>query len=86
MIVLRKSLVLDLSSLKGMPDKIEGVAVLDHDPIAVSNDNDFDSEESKYDDQGNNVGKGKISQILTIYLAKPLPLQQSTVGKISESR
>ncbi len=85
-IVLRKSLVLDLSSLKGMPDKIEGVAVLDRNTIAVSNDNDFDSEESKYDDQGNNVGKGKISQILTIYLAKPLPLQQSTVAKISESR
>jgi hypothetical protein len=85
-IVLRKSLVLDLSSLKGMPEKIEGVAVLDRHTIAVSNDNDFDSEESKYDDQGNNVGKGKISQILTISLAKPLPLQQSTVAKISESR
>jgi Esterase-like activity of phytase len=85
-IVLRKSLVLDLSSLKGMPEKIEGVAVLDRNTIAVSNDNDFDSEESKYDDQGNNVGKGKISQILTISLAKPLPLQQSTVAKISESR
>ena len=84
--VLRKSLVLDLSSLNGMPEKIEGVAVLDRNTIAVSNDNDFDSEESKYDDQGNNVGKGKISQILTISLAKPLPLQQSTVAKISESR
>jgi hypothetical protein len=84
--VLRKSLVLDLSSLNGMPEKIEGVALLDHNTIAVSNDNDFDSEESKYDDKGNNIGKGKISQILIISLAKPLPLQQATVAKISESR
>jgi Esterase-like activity of phytase len=84
--ILRKSLVLDLSSLDGMPEKIEGVALLDRNTIAVSNDNDFDSEESKYDADGNNVGKGKISQILTISLAKPLPLQQATVAKISETR
>jgi len=42
--------------------------------IAVSNDNDFDSEESKYDDQGNNVGKGKIAQVLIISLDQPLPV------------
>jgi Esterase-like activity of phytase len=84
--VLRKSLVLDLSSLNGMPEKIEGVALVDRNTIAVSNDNDFDSEESKYDADGNNIGKGKISQILTISLAKPLPLSQSAVAKISDSR
>ena len=84
--VLPKSLVLDLSSLAGMPEKIEGIALIDQSTIAVSNDNDFDSEESKYDAAGNNIGKGKISQILTISLAKPLPLQQSTVAKASESR
>src|SRR6266850_458990 len=82
--VLPKSLVLDLSSLAGMPEKIEGIAVIDQSTIAVSNDNDFDSEESKYDAEGNNIGKGKISQILGISLAKPLPLQQSTVAKASE--
>jgi hypothetical protein len=32
----------------------------------VSNDNDFDSEETKYDEQGNNIGNGKVSQILII--------------------
>ena len=69
-----------------MPEKIEGIALIDQSTIAVSNDNDFDSEESKYDAAGNNIGKGKISQILTISLAKPLPLQQSTVAKASESR
>jgi Esterase-like activity of phytase len=84
--VLPKTLVLDLSSIKGMPEKIEGVALLDQNTLAVSNDNDFDSEESKYDAEGNNIGKGKISQILTISLAKPLPLQQSAVAKISEPR
>jgi hypothetical protein len=54
-----------------------GVFVLlsiDRNTIAVANDNDFDSEESKYDEQGNNVGKGKVSQILVIALDKPLPL------------
>ena len=72
---LPKSLVLDLSRFKDMPEKIEGVAVIDRNTIAISNDNDFDSEESKYDDQGNNVGKGKASQIFVIALDKPLPLQ-----------
>jgi hypothetical protein len=84
--VLPKTLVLDLSSIEGMPEKIEGIALLDQNTLAVSNDNDFDSEESKYDAEGNNIGKGKISQILTISLAKPLPLQQSAVAKISEPR
>ena len=81
--VLPKSLVVDLSSLEGMPEKIEGVALVDRNTIAVSNDNDFDSEESQYDAEGNNIGKGKVSQILRIFLAKPLPLQQATVAKTS---
>jgi hypothetical protein len=72
---LPKSLVLDLSRFKEMPEKIEGLAVIDRNTIAISNDNDFDSEESKYDESGNNVGKGKVSQIFVIALDKPLPLQ-----------
>jgi Esterase-like activity of phytase len=84
--VLPKSLVVDLSSLEGMPEKIEGVALVDANTIAVSNDNDFDSEESQYDADGNNIAKGKVSQILSISLANPLPLQESTVAKTSESR
>jgi len=51
--VLPKSLVLDLSSLEAIPEKIEGVAVLDRNTLAVVNDNDFDSEESKYDASSN---------------------------------
>jgi hypothetical protein len=72
--VVPKSLVVDLSSIDGVPEKIEGVAVLDQRTIAISNDNDFDSEEGQYDDAGNNVGKGKKSKILIISLDKPLPL------------
>jgi hypothetical protein len=56
--VLPKSLVADLNSLPGAPEKIEGVAVLDQHTIAISNDNDFDSEESVYDREGNNGGQG----------------------------
>ena len=73
--MLPKSLVLDLSSLEGMPEKIEGVAVLDCNTIAVVNDNDFDSEESKYDEHGNNIGKGKKSQLLLIRVSQNLPLR-----------
>jgi phytase-like protein len=78
--VLPKNMVLDLSSIEGMPEKIEGIAVLDRSTIVVANDNDFDSEESKYDAQGNNVGKGKKTQILVISLDKPLsPLTNVSV-------
>ena len=78
--VLPKSLVADLSALAGVPEKIEGLAVLDQNTIAISNDNDFDSEESVYDEQGNNVGKGKKSQILVISLEKALPLTNATIS------
>ena len=78
--VLPKNLVLDLSSIEGMPEKIEGIALLDRNTIAVANDNDFDSEESKYDAEGNNIGKGKKSQILVITLGKPLPLPLANVS------
>jgi hypothetical protein len=78
--VLPKSLVLDLSSLSGMPEKIEGIALLDRHTIAVANDNDFDSEDSKFDAEGNEIGKGKKTQILVISLAKPLPLPLESVA------
>jgi hypothetical protein len=77
---LPKTLVLDLSTLGGMPEKIEGIALLDRNTIAIANDNDFDSEEGKTDGEGNNVGKGKKSQILIISLAKPLSLVSESVS------
>jgi hypothetical protein len=78
--VLQKNMVLDLSSIEGMPEKIEGIAVLDQSTIVVANDNDFDSEESKYDAQGNNLGKGKKTQILIISLDKPLSAPLTNVS------
>jgi Esterase-like activity of phytase len=77
---LPKTLVLDLSTLGGTPEKIEGIALLDRNTIAIANDNDFDSEEGKTDAEGNNVGKGKKSQILIISLAKPLPLVLESIS------
>jgi hypothetical protein len=78
--VLPKSLVFDLSSLYGMPEKIEGIALIDRHTIAVSNDNDFDSEDSRYDAEGNGSGKGTKTQILIISLSKPLPLPLDSVA------
>jgi hypothetical protein len=72
--VLPKSLVIDLKRFKEIPDKIEGVAIIDRNTIAVINDNDFDSEENKYDNEGNNLGKNKKTRMLIISLSKPLPL------------
>jgi hypothetical protein len=73
--VLPKSLVVDLTTLNGIPDKIEGVAIIDRNTIAICNDNDFDIDERRIDAAGNNVGKGTKSRIVVISLAQPLPLQ-----------
>jgi hypothetical protein len=78
--VLPKSLVLDLSSVDNVPEKIEGIAWLDRHTIAVANDNDFDSEDSKYDAEANGIGKGKKNHILVISLSKPLPLPLDSVA------
>ena len=72
-----KTLLLDLSQFEEMLEKIEGIAIIDRNTIAVVNDNDFDSEESKYDEQGNNVSKGKVTKILVLSLDKPLPIDAS---------
>ena len=71
--VLPKTLVIDLSKFENMPEKIEGLVILDRNTIAVANDNDFDTAENKYDADGNNIGKGTKNQVIVISLAKPLP-------------
>lgn len=78
--VLPKSLVIELNSLAGLPEKIEGIALLDQKTLAVVNDNDFDSEENKYDSEGNNLGKGKKTQLLVISIDKPLPVPDPRVS------
>ena len=69
--VLPKSLVVDLSTISEMPDKIEGVAIVDRSTVAVANDNDFDI--GNFDASGKNVGQGLQSKILLVTLPRPLP-------------
>lgn len=67
---LPKELLVDLSTLDGMPGKIEGVTIIDATTIAVANDNDFDIGE--FDAAGQNLGEGKKSQILIVQ-TPPIP-------------
>jgi hypothetical protein len=67
---LLKTLAVDLSKLPDMPEKIEGVAVIDARTIAIANDNDFDI--GDFDAAGNNRGTGVKNRIGIIRLASPL--------------
>ena len=68
---LLKTLVVDLHTIEGVPDKIEGVALVDRSTLAIANDNDFDI--GTFDEDGNNVGLGTKSRLLLIGLPSPLP-------------
>ncbi|MEO7651997.1 MAG: esterase-like activity of phytase family protein [Bryobacteraceae bacterium] len=67
--VLPKELIIDLSTIPGIPGKIEGMAILDHNTIAISNDNDFAVGPATC---GANVGPGTKNHILVINLTKSL--------------
>lgn len=60
---LAKTLLVDLEALAGMPDKIEGLAVVDAGLLAVANDNDFDLD---FDEAGRWVSAGKEGRLLLI--------------------
>ncbi|MDZ4769369.1 MAG: esterase-like activity of phytase family protein [Chloroflexota bacterium] len=68
--MMSKTMVIDLSTLAETPNKIEGMALVDDDTIAIANDNDFDIGDFGAD--GMNVGTGLVSQILVIDLAMAL--------------
>ena len=70
-VALPKTLVADLSKLPGVPDKVEGLVVLDQTTVAIVSDNDFDI--GTFDENGNNVGPGVKTKIVVIGLPKPLP-------------
>lgn len=71
-VALPKQLLIDLSQLPETPEKIEGIAVIDKQTIAIANDNDFNLGE--FDAAGNNSNPpGIASQLLIITLAQPLP-------------
>ena len=69
---LTKTLVVDLNAVATMPQKIEGIAILDDTTIAVANDNDFDINE--FDADGNMIPTGRTSQVFVIALSAPLGL------------
>jgi hypothetical protein len=70
-VALPKTLVADLSKLPDVPDKVEGLVVLDQTTVAVVNDNDFDI--GMFDENGNNVGPGVKTKTVVIGLPHPLP-------------
>ncbi|MBL8177930.1 MAG: esterase-like activity of phytase family protein [Bryobacterales bacterium] len=68
--VLPKELIIDLSTVPGMLPKIEGMAILDWNTIAIANDNDFDIAAAAT--CGTNAGTGAKSKILIIKTSKNL--------------
>ncbi|MBD2101848.1 esterase-like activity of phytase family protein [Leptolyngbya sp. FACHB-261] len=67
-----KTLLVDLSKLPNMPDKIEGLTVVDANTIAVGNDNDFGFD--RFTPQGRAVNNSLSNLLLTIRLPRALPL------------
>jgi hypothetical protein len=68
--VLPKTLVMDFTTMEEIPPKVEGVAVLGPNTIALANDNEFDN--LGFDSAGNNMVLGMKSKIFIIRLPKPL--------------
>ncbi|MEU3790183.1 esterase-like activity of phytase family protein [Streptomyces fructofermentans] len=68
--VLRKRLVVDLGEVAGVPGKIEGVARVDHDTLALINDNDFGMTDGAgaFDAQGRLVDSGIETTVVHVRL------------------
>ncbi len=77
----KSRLVVELDSRLGLPEKIEGIAVINEDQLAVSNDNDFNVQAGganvAFDAATGNMilrSPAVPSRILRIKLAEPLPI------------
>ncbi len=72
--VLQKTLVIDLSTLPGMPDKIEGITTIQGDVLVVANDNDFGlTDAAAFDTRGRLTTDTRVkSKLLFVQLATPL--------------
>lgn len=72
--VLRKSLVIDLGKVAGVPGKIEGVAVTGRDTLALINDNDFGMTDGAdaFDADGRLVDSGTETSVTLLKLPRPL--------------
>lgn len=68
--VLTKRLVVDLGTVAGVPGKIEGVARVDHDTLALVNDNDFGMTDGAgaFDAQGRLVDSGVETTVTYVRL------------------
>ncbi|WP_217549864.1 esterase-like activity of phytase family protein [Streptomyces sp. GbtcB6] len=72
--VLGKRLVVDLNTVTGVPLKIEGIARVDHDTLALINDNDFGMTDGAgaFDTQGRLVDSGIETSLVYVRLPKGL--------------
>ncbi|MEU1489234.1 esterase-like activity of phytase family protein [Streptomyces sp. NPDC005776] len=72
--VLRKSLVVDLGEVTGVPGKIEGVAVTGRNTLALINDNDFGMTDGAgaFDANGRLVDSGIETSVTLLKLPRPL--------------
>ncbi|MDX2681990.1 esterase-like activity of phytase family protein [Streptomyces sp. NY05-11A] len=70
--VLSKQLVVDLGRVAGVPGKIEGVARVDHDTLALVNDNDFGMTDGAgaFDAQGRLVDSGIETTVTYVRLPR----------------
>lgn len=68
--VLPKRLVVDLHAVKGLPEKIEGIAVSGRRTLTLINDNDFGMTDGPdaFDDQGRLVDSGVPTKVVTVRL------------------
>ncbi|MFF4575511.1 esterase-like activity of phytase family protein [Streptomyces sp. NPDC001410] len=72
--VLSKRLVVDLGKVTGVPGKIEGIARVDHDTLALINDNDFGMTDGAgaFDAQGRLVDSGIKTTLTYVRLPEGL--------------
>ncbi|WP_430382282.1 esterase-like activity of phytase family protein [Streptomyces sp. P10-4] len=72
--VLPKQLVLNLGKVAGVPGKIEGIARVDHDTLALVNDNDFGMTDGPgaFDARGRLVDSGVKTTVVYVRLPKRL--------------
>jgi hypothetical protein len=70
--VLSKRLVVDLGEVAGVPGKIEGIARVDHDTLALINDNDFGMTDGTdaFDAQGRLVDSGIETTVTYVRLPR----------------
>jgi hypothetical protein len=72
--VLAKKPVVDLGTVAGVPGKIEGVARVDHDTLALINDNDFGMTDGAgaFDADGRLVDSGVETTVTYVRLPRGL--------------